>query len=132
MQGLVMDTLYSTGTLNISANDQYSGEERSERALCMAILCEYSLFSLLVLWAFGSDVNPNETEQRKTMSHTNPDDRPDIEWAEWRTRVFALMDVFHDLAPTASLVAGQDDVLGGHPSSSAIGDVRNPVGNDAL
>ncbi|CAE7579367.1 unnamed protein product, partial [Symbiodinium microadriaticum] len=97
----------------------------------MAILLEYSLFSLLVLWAYGSDVDPHETSLRKSMSHINPEDRPDIEWAEWRRRVFTLMDVFHDLAPSASLVT--NDALGGNSSGIDGGeDTRNPVGNGGL
>ena len=92
----------------------------------MAILIEYSLFSLLVLWAYGSEVDPHETALRKSLSHTHPEDRPDLEWDEWRRRVFSLMDVFHDLAPSANLIT--NDSLGGRNDE----DVRNPVGDSAL
>lgn len=34
LQNLILDILYSSGTLNIKGNGEYTGQERSERALC--------------------------------------------------------------------------------------------------
>lgn len=82
----------------------------------MVILLEYCLISALVLWAFGSDVETHEKDKRLSVAHTGPEDRPDITWTQWRNRVFSIMDVFHDLAPSSSLLL--EDALGGNAGTS--------------
>ena len=46
LQGLLLDALYTSGTLNIKANDEYSGQEREQRALCK---CTYACRTSLSL-----------------------------------------------------------------------------------
>jgi hypothetical protein len=118
VQNLIEEILYATGTLDIHSNDQYSAEQRAERALCellmtlppsphlslssgIAVLIEYSVFSLLVYWIFASDIDVHETTiLAHSNSHINPEDRPVIEWSRWVREVFNIMDLFHDLTPT--------------------------------
>lgn len=123
-QGLIEELLYSSGTLDIRATDEYSAEQRAQRALCFAVLIEYSVFSLLVYWAFASEISPSEAGDR-SVTHINPNDRPDISWNEWVRRVFRIMDLFDGLTPSVGVV--EDDTLGGNPVAK---DVRNPVGYD--
>ena len=67
----------------------------------IAVLIEYSVFSLLVYWIFASDVDMHETANLiHSNSHFNPEDRPVITWGQWVRNVFNIMDLFHNLSPS--------------------------------
>lgn len=67
----------------------------------IAVLIEYSVFSLLVYWIFASDIDLHETAALiHSNSHFNPEDRPNITWGQWVKNVFNIMDLFHNLNPT--------------------------------
>jgi hypothetical protein len=68
--------------------------------LGIAVLIEYSVFSLIVYWAFASDIDLHETAALiHSNSHLNPEDRPVITWSGWVRSVFRIMDLFHGLTP---------------------------------
>lgn len=69
--------------------------------LGIAVLIEYSVFSLLVYWVFASDIDIHETALRAhPTSNINPEDRPVIDWSTWVKDVFNIMDLFHNLEPS--------------------------------
>ena len=111
IQGLIMEMLIVTGTLDIHSKHDYSGDERAERGLCFAILIEYCIMSMLLYCAFAAEITPHElaTDAEDPQSLHS---KPDISWGEYVAAVFRICDVFDNLTPSTDGSALSDRFLG--------------------
>jgi len=56
IQGLIATFLYSSGATPYQDDDNRSAEDKTQRAYCLLVLCEFALLSVFYYYAFGAHV----------------------------------------------------------------------------
>jgi len=110
-QGVVVEILTATGTLDMKDTSRYDSEERLTRGLALLVLAEYFILSTLLYFAFSHHIQPNFFLVHSYPQSTTP---VKMTYYEFLTKVFTFSDVFQELTPTLAYSDDMDRTSSAH------------------
>lgn len=93
-QGIIVEVLIATNSLNLSDSAPFTAGERAIRILCVILLIEYAILSLVMYATYSLEIIPSELDSNED----NPIvvQKLDISYFEYIRRLFMFHDIYFE------------------------------------